>query len=369
MSKKIFEYLNEERVFDDKMNYEQFRNITGDLVKGRFDENEKKIAEEAVYEYVLKIFNLEKEDLSDNRKVKKAINRYSKAFMEVVEHTIMDAILQGFINPFFMDYVEQLSVRDGDRPEWVVEDDNQLLAVAKVSGGHHDFLLQQLGAFQTFTANPIRYGVAVGADIRLYVLGRIDFSYLVGKIYESMEKNMIDVINAELATMANKMPTNALLTLTAPFDDTNKEKIDELIQNVDILSGNNGVVIYGTALGLKNFRKLDDIEWRSSDAKNELYHTGRLGLYEGTPLVEIKQNGRLVGQNNVEKLIDDDVIYVFPRSAERFIKLVMWGDAEVYSEQNIGDRFDDTMKMEYTQSFAVLTIITKAMGVITVNNS
>ena len=371
MDKMFFEYLEPSKVFDADMNYKQFTNLTSDLVKGRINSEDVRAANDSIYKYVLRTFGLDGVDLhtpKSARMLNKAIRNHTPAFMELIEETVYSALASGFEKPFFTELVEISNVADGDAYEWTLEDDDHYLAVAKVAPDHHDITLQQIGAYETFTATPSRYAVGVGADIRAYLLGKVDFTGFIRKVYESFEKKLTDEIYAELTQIANKMPINSVFTLTTQFNSTTKTTIDTLIQDIDALNHNDGVVIMGTRVGLSYLEKLDDIDWRSSDAKNERYHNGRLGSYMGIDLVEIPQSVELQGANTVKRLIDDKTIYVFPKSMEKFIKLVNWGDPYVDSVNNIGDYQDDTMKFAYYQSFTVLSIVRQAIGVIKVTD-
>ena len=371
---RYFEYFDVNTVFDENLTPEQFSNLSVELVRGNLNTEEAKAANDTINTYVRRLFGLTEEDVRNSqrnmKKINRALKKYTPALFELIEDAVSDSLSLGFRNPFFQNLVEQRNVADGDAIEFLVEDDNQLLAIAKFAGDHHDITLQQLGAYQTFTASPQKYAAAVGTDIRLYVLGKIDFSHLVSKIYESFEKFLMEAVYAELTAISNKMPVESLFTLTTKFDAASKDQIDVLIQDVDALNDNKGVVILGTHVGLKNFEKLDDVDWRSSDAKNERYHTGRLGTYEGTTLIEIPQQKKKnpAGSGYIDAFKNDQ-IYVFPTSVEKFIKLINWGDPTTYEKSGIGDRIDDTMKFEYVQSFAILSIITQAIGVINVTTN
>ena len=72
----------------------------------------------------------------------------------------------------------------GDSQEFW-SDNDVILSISKVSGDHHDFILQTLGEGESYTVNTSVYGAAVGTDIDLYLMGRRDWATLTDKIAEA----------------------------------------------------------------------------------------------------------------------------------------------------------------------------------------
>lgn len=150
------------------------------------------------------------------------------------------------------------------------------------------------------------------------------------------------------------------------LDTAHKDEVDALIEDVSAANDNAPVVIMGTDTALKKLGKLTDINWVSSGMKDELHETGRLGYYEGTPLVSIPQRLAKKGAS-LEHMVATDRLLVLPVSMDKFVKFVNVGDAEILEITEKGARMDDSMKFEYQQSFGIGVKVGKYFGAIKIN--
>lgn len=349
--------------------YEQLCNTMNDLRAGRFSTvAEKKAANENIRQFALDLVGLNDTTVKSPRAYRKAMKKNGGALFEILEDTVQDMLVEGWgEDPFFMQFVEVRNLSDGDSQEFVLEDDVDL-TVHKVSGGNHDYILQTLRGGSTFTIGTARYGAAIGADIRSYLLGKVDFARLMQKVYEAFDEKLKAEIYTELQAVGTKLPANSGFNKALAITTANKADIDTLIEDVNAANGNVGVIVLGLESTLKKFGQLTDVDWISSDAKNELYHTGKLGVYEGTPLVGIPQMVKKKG-TGVTKLISPDQILILPAGMDRPIKLVDKGDTVMREVNSVGDYQDDLMSFEMEREWGVETIVGKWFGVITVSGA
>lgn len=224
-------------------------------------------------------------------------------------------------------------------------------------------MIQRLGEGQSYSVKTSVYGAAVGTDIRLFLAGRRDWSELVNSIYKGFDKKIKDTVYTEVMNVGAKLPVASMFNKAMPLDADHKEEFDQLLSDVSAANDNCEVVIMGTLVALKKLGKMTDIEWVSDNMKDTMHENGRLGMYEGTPFVEIPQ--RLVKKGaTLERMIDTNKLFVFPVSMDKFVKMVNVGDAEILEITEKGARMDDSMKFEYQQRFGVGTQVGKYFGAV-----
>ena len=142
------EHLN--TVFAEEGKFEGFKNLMFDVVNGKeiFDEeSDRKISKAEANEKIRKVvFEVLGIDENSNKKDRKrAMKRHSLELFEVIEEVIDIQLASGFReNEFFNQFVDMRNIAEGDSQEFWT-DDKTILAVSKVSGGHHDLSMQRLG--------------------------------------------------------------------------------------------------------------------------------------------------------------------------------------------------------------------------------
>lgn len=237
------------------------------------------------------------------------------------------------------------------------------LLIWKIIYVKYNSLLQRLGEGQSYSVKTNTYGAAVGTDLRLFLAGRRDWSVLVNAIYKAFDKKVKDTVYAEVMNVGSKLPVASMFNKALALDTNDKEEFDQLLSDVSAANDNCEVIVMGTATALKKLGKLTDIEWVSDKMKDALHETGRLGLYEGTALIEIPQRLAKKG-GTLERMVDTNKLFVFPVSMDKFVKMVNVGDAEITEITERGARMDDSMKFEYQQSFGIGTQVGKYFGAV-----
>lgn len=341
--------------------YEDMRKLMFDTARGT-QQVSKEEAEEEIRKMMFQVIELDPADVKNPKLLRRALKNNHNKIFEVIEDVVDDMLVQGWSeSPFFQEFVDTRNVGAGDRNDFV-SDKDVILTVANVSGNHHDIMLQRLGEGEHYQVNISRYGAAVGTDLKLYFTGRIDWTKLVNAIYTAFDKKVKDTIYTEVMNVGDKLPVSDMFNKSVSLaDDTNKEVVDQLIEDVAAANGTDQVVIMGTSTATKKLGNLTDINWVSSRMKDEKYETGRLGFYEGTALISIPQ--RMIRKGStLERMIDGTHLLVFPVGMDKFIKFVNQGDPEILEVTEQGARVDDTMKFEYQQSFGAAVVVGKYFG-------
>lgn len=148
-----------------------------------------------------------------------------------------------------------------------------------------------------------------------------DWSTLVGKIVKAYDSY---VKNAIYDTMVDYSQT-----MTGMFKKTGSITEANLRQLCDLVSTAMGteVMLLGTRTALQNVNALTNVTYYSEKMKDELNNSGMLGNWQGIELVTIPQ---VFEKNKVGTYkIDNTMIWVMPKTAEKWIKLVNEGDAQI----------------------------------------
>lgn len=359
----VFANLCEDGVTPEE-NYEGFKKLTYDLNHNPneiYDEEGNKIskkeADDAVRKFVFAIMGLNEHSTKRDRK--RAMDRHGIELFEVMEEEIDIKVETGFReSEFFNNYVEQRNLSRGDSQEfWTNE--KVILSVTKISGDHHDFTLQRLGSGESYTVTTSVYGIAVGADIDLYLVGRYDWAKLTDQCAAAFVRKVQNDIYAEMMNAGKKLP--AQFQGTGALSTTTKDKLDTLLEDVSLANDGAQVVIMGTRTGLQQFQKLMDVDWITDDQKRDVATMGRLGYYGPYTLVELPQ--RFALNDTTKKLLDPKTLFIMPQVEDKFIKFVDVGETEIYEVNEKGARMDDTMKYEVQRAMGVGVQIGRYFGV------
>lgn len=367
---KVFstEHLN--AVFADEGKYEGFKNLMFDVAENReiFDEaEERKIskaeANDKIRKVVYEILGINEKSTKKERK--RAMQRHSLELFEVIEEVIEVQLASGFReNEFFNQFVDMRNIADGDSQEFWSED-KTVLAVAKVSGDHHDLTMQRLGEGESYTVTTSTYAVKVGTDIDLFLTGRIDWTKLTDKIAQAFTAQIQNEMYAEVMNVGTQLPVPSQFAKTLALSAANKEAFDTLIEDVATANDNVPVYIMGTKTALKKITALADVDWVTPGQKEDVATMGRLGSYEGVTLVEVPQ--RFALNDTSRKLVDSTKLLIMPQVENKFVKFVDVGDTEIVEAgQEKGEKMDDIMSYEVQRTMGIATQCGRYFGVWTI---
>lgn len=370
MKKLTFSELNArlQGIFETEDKFEGFKNLSFDLAHGHeiFDDEGNKVstvdANAKVRNYVFNILGINEKSTKRDRK--RAFKKYGTELFEVIEEVIDIKVEKGFRDSeFFNQFVEERNLKRGDSQEFWT-DEEVILSVSRIAGDHHDFTLQRLGKGSSYTVTTSVFGIAVGADIDLYLAGRLDWSKFTDACAKAFVIKVQNEMYAEVMNAGEKLP--AQFKGTGALDETVKDEFDMLIEDVSIANGNCPVIILGTKAALKKITKLADIDWVTDEMKSQVANTGRLGYYEGTLLMEIPQRFKLDANFAVKdadkRIVDSTKLFVLPQVEDKFVKFVDVGETEIYELTEIGDRMDDTMKYEVQRAMGIGTQFSRYFG-------
>lgn len=367
---KNFSTDNLRTVFAEENKYENFRRIASNLVRGNaiyeLDDNgnERLVsntdANKAIRKVFMQICGLTEDDLKSNKTRRRAEKAHAVEIFEIIEEDIDFRINEGFqTNEWFEQFVEVKSHALGDANAFIMPESKQYLIVGDTSGDHHDITMQQLAQGEEFSVRCTNHAVKIGKDIDLIILGRYDYSKMVTKIAEAYAKDIQDTIFADVYAAADKLPAGSTFRKSGALSSATKANFDELIENVQI-ANDAEVVIMGTRAALKKITALADVDWATMAQKESITLNGRLGMYEGTTLIEVPQRLKVGG--SFEKLLPNDKLLFMPTTDDKFVKFFDEGETEIFEITEKAALKDDFQTHEVHRAYGHEIILGQYFG-------
>lgn len=344
---------NVQTVFNNDVNdFMAFSQLLTDVALGK-QAVSKEEANAKIVEVFQRVLGIDKN--SRPADIRRAVRRNQALVFDIIEETVQSLLVSGWgDDPFFQKYVDQRNLALGDKNEFYSEDDS-LLSVMRVAGNHHDIIRQRLGAGKVTSIATYWCAVKVYAEFERVVTGAEDFAKFVNKMYEAYDRYVKNALYDAMVGYSN--------SLTGQFKKTGSittENLNELCELVSTATGY-PVMIMGTKTALNNVIGLQNASYISDAMKDEHYRTGTLGMWEGKELIEIPQvfeKGKIGAYK-----IDNTLIWIMPRSEERFIKLVNEGDTQLRAITDKDTLMDMTYEQEMMTKLGVAIMLNSAFGV------
>lgn len=351
-------------VFDnDEAKYAAFNKLMLDTANGTYEDGiDAKSANDKIVSMFRAAIGLNEN--STKAEVRKAIRKNQQVLFDLIEEVVPNMLQSGWQNnPFFNEYVEVRNIDLGDQNVFYTED-NTILSVSKVSGNHWDIDRVKLGKGKTFSVETSWYGIAVYEEMEKVMTGISDFARFVAKIYEAVDRFVNESIYQAFVSAAEQLPGGAggagQWVKTGTLNAGAKDAFMTLIEDVQMATGMECVIL-GTKVALSKLEGMQDINWVSSEMKNERYTTGMLGYFEGVPLVEIKNGFRL--NDTSKRLVNDQQLFIMPVGDNRFVKVVNEGQPEMRQVQDNTTNLDMTYDYRYMFKMGVAVQIGLMFGV------
>ena len=354
---------------------ENIKTLMFDLSEGReiFDAEQDRVIPAKEANEALARFSREELGLNErstDREIKRALkSQKGIEYMQVIEEVVDYKIKTGWQdNEFFNKFVESRNLAEGDKNEFWVDQD-VILTVARVSGDHHDLTVQRLGAGSSTSLPMSVFAIKVGAFIKDFLLGRKDWSQFTDAVAVAYVKKIQDELYTEFMAASQQIPATSQFNKTGVLSAATKDVLDTLIEDVSMANNNVPVVIMGTKTALKKLNGLVEygnaVTWVADSQKESIAHTGLIGDYEGTELMEIPQ--RFANNDIATKLVDNTKLLIMPLVETKPVKFVDGGETEVTVDQ-IAQTMDDRQTYEVTRRMGIGTYITNYFGVWTIQS-
>ena len=192
-------------------------------------------------------------------------------------------------------------------------DENRLFDVSVVADGNGDIRRDRLDSSEV-TVRTKTYAVSVYEELHRILAGRVSFDRMIDIVARSYENKIQTEIYNAIYNSYDQL--NATYRATGTFTEAT---LNDLIAHVEA-SSNSEVMILGTKSALAKIDKTK-VSDTMIDERNRM---GYVGIYNGTPLVEIRQVHR---SGTHEFAIDNNFLIVAPQGLEPFVKLILEGDS------------------------------------------
>lgn len=352
--------------------YDQFNNLMQDRYFGRdcFDKDGHKVDGYTADQQIVAVFNdvlgIDYKNAT-KRERKRAMEDHGKELFRIMEDTIDIAKERGFqANEWYNQFVEERNLAMGDDNLFTTNDE-VILNVARVSGDHHDISLRRLGGNESYSLPMFTYGVAVGGDIDLFLMGRKSWNEYVDAITNAYLLKLQTEVFAEVMNFDNNTTVPAAFKGSAALTKANKAEFDKKLQYVSMVNGNVPVTIFGTGVALGQLDNLLDVNWLADSEKEAHAQFGRIGHYGRHNLYEIPQRidpKEKFNGETLKTLIPDNVL-LFIAGEDRWVKVVRQGESEINEVTEKGEAngyMDDMQKYEVQESYGVGTQIGRYHG-------
>jgi hypothetical protein len=241
----------------------------------------------------------------------------------------LDTLVVSGLQEQFDDFVETIELDWGDTRVFTVED-NRLFDVALVSDGNLDIRRERIdkGSISVKTKT---YAIGIYEELHRLLAGKVDWASLIERVSASYNNKIKTEVYNAIYDSYDQL--NPVFQATGTFTEG---ELTDLIQHVEASTGAQAMVL-GTKGALSRITTAE-VSDSMIEQRNQL---GYLGMYQGTPMIEIRQAHR---PNSYDWAIDNNFLIVAPQMENRFVKLILEGDS-IIEETTENTRLD--MQREY----------------------
>lgn len=209
----------------------------------------------------------------------------------------------------------------------------KFLTQVGLSGVYESFRLDT----ETFTVAMKAIGGAVSIDFQRMIDGAESLSEFMEVLVEAQEDAIYSEVQKALkaAASSTRMPAANKLEITGAFD------ADAFQKKVNVAKAYGGSAVIFAAPEFIDFMGPDAIVPAIAGSAQAIYspkdieaiaNTGRIKMFRGTPIVELKQS--YLDENNETIMIDPNYAYILPAGREKIVKVLMEGKSQIWDAVN-----------------------------------
>ena len=209
----------------------------------------------------------------------------------------------------------------------------KFLTQAGLSGVYESFRLDA----ETFSIQMKAIGGAVSIDFQRMLDGAETLAEFMDVLVEAQEDAIYAEVQKALMAAANnsRMPAANKLEITGAFDG------DAFQKKVNVVKAYAGAAVIFAAPEFVDFMGPDAIVPAIQGVAHAIYspkdiediaNTGRIKMFRGTPIVELKQS--FLDENNNVLMINPNYAYILPAGKEKIVKVLMEGQSQIWDMPN-----------------------------------
>lgn len=281
----------------------------------------------------------------------KAFRRNPELY-EIIEEVVKVATNEGLKgDEFFMNYVEEKNLAEGDAPEYVVKKESTLI-VSDVARGTQGIRRQRLGKMEEFTVKPTVHGIKVFDELTRVLAGRADINELTDAIITAVKKQRMDDIFAAWNNLTKDSLGADFYPTAGAYDE------DALIDACNHTSAANDGEKVMIICTLKGARKLTTAV-TSDQAKTDFYNGGYAMKWNGIDVMVLPQRHE-VGSTNF--MFDDNKYTIVPITMDKPIKQTIGGN-DILKVGEATDNADLTIDITYLSTWGTAFVAGKKFTV------
>ena len=179
-------------------------------------------------------------------------------------------------------------------------------------------------------------------------------------MYRSIENHRYSALYTAFMSMDQSIPTD--MKIEVAISEATKEQIIEHIELVKSTTGRD-VVLVGTRPAIQRLQNTITYDMFSGAMKDEKYHNGILGLWEGYECLALSRVNKAGTRDSVFTEEDNKKIYIMPIDPDnKPIKRVNEGDV-MYTEAGMdGSVMDMTATVDIRYKEGVAVVINELFG-------
>ena len=308
-----------------------------------------------VQEAIFSIVGITGTDKIDLRALRRNDN-LTKVF-EILEQVIPQAAEEGLKgDEFFMNLVEQINVGEGDKNEFVIDDDSHFV-VAEIANGISTPRRQRIGKKRTVSVPTSTHTVRFYEEMTRLLAKRVDWADFMTaciKAYTQEKYNLIYTTFEGISKSTKGLNETYVPDYAGSFSE---DGLIDVIDHVEAATGKNAMIV-GTRKALRAVKTAV----LSDEAKSDFYNMGFYGKFNGTPMVRVR-NRHAIGSDDF--ILSDNKLYVIA-SDDRPIKFVTEGDGFI-AEKSFTDNADQTQEYVYMETYGAGLVVNGKIGVYTLS--
>lgn len=347
----------------DEQTFNSFINVCVDAARGRVAKFTKEEADKEIRKQLLKVAGLE--EGASYQEVHKRFRRpeVRRAIFEVIEEVIDQTLITGFeADPWFNRVVDYRNLALGDKNEFYVPDDTELL-VHEVAASNHDIIRQRLGAGKEFSVPVKTFAVKVYMEAERFLSGAESWTDLIAKVVKAFGNKISTMIYEAFMNAGSKIPVAEGLVTTIQPTAANRQDLVDLLIRVGALTGSDPIIM-GTKSALAQLQNMKNTDIFAASEKEDIYNMGRIGHFDQYEIIEIPQR---FSSDLKTPIYSENKIFILPAVIDKFVKMVEEGGTEIYEVTDRETHRDHTYDYEMVRKLGVDVVIASRFGVVTLS--
>ena len=276
----------------------------------------------------------------------KSLRRNVEVF-EIIEQILNINDIQGFEeNDFFEQFVDYRNKALGDEDVFYIPD-NSLFAVHDIAEGIGRSLRQRINTGEHKTIPTFLHSISTYEEANRLLAGRINLVEFVDRIKRSFAEKKAQIIYTTLYEGISELPNGFKKTGTY-----NESDLLDIIAHVEASTGNDSIIV-----GTKKALSQVTTAVVSENARDRYNNLGYFGVFNGTPMLEIKQSHKF---GTHEFAISDNDLWVFT-SNDKPIKFVTEGDS-IFEVGTVTERADRTIDIFAAERYGLAIVLNQYYG-------